>query len=187
MDTSSLGLGGQGCEGRSQESAVPKTTDMQRAVMARRRSSKNLLFEQASKHCNTTAFTTYMHHGTLFPNDLATTGHRSLISQLGLLKNAQQTAMDDMIETLTSRYIKGTPCNTIIYVRPTIKATDTTPDIAAHVDSDSDWAGCATTRQATAGFIIKQQPNSAAAHLTPEQQKHSTSATFTRSTQCQKD
>ena len=50
------------------------------------------------------------------------------------------------------RYIKGTQ-NYKLYVRPTVRAMDTTPDIDVFVDSD--WAGCSTTRKSTMGFVIK--------------------------------
>ena len=50
------------------------------------------------------------------------------------------------------RYIKGTQ-NYKLYVRPTVRAMDTTPDIDVFVDSD--WAGCSTTRKSTKGFVIK--------------------------------
>ena len=41
------------------------------------------------------------------------------------------------------------------YVRPTTKTptAEAVPDI--QVFADSDWAGCATTRKSTTGFLIK--------------------------------
>ena len=39
-----------------------------------------------------------------------------------------------------------------VYIRPTDKTTDITPDVGVYVDSD--W-GCATKRKSTTGFVIK--------------------------------
>ena len=50
------------------------------------------------------------------------------------------------------QYIKGTQ-RYKLYVRPTVQAMDTTPDIDVFVDSD--WAGCSTKRKLTTGFVIK--------------------------------
>ena len=50
------------------------------------------------------------------------------------------------------RYIKGTQ-HYKFYIRPTVNTTDINPDIGVYVDSD--WAGCATTRKSTTGFVIK--------------------------------
>ena len=50
------------------------------------------------------------------------------------------------------RYIKGTQ-HYKYYVRPTITATESVPDVGVYVDSD--WAGCSTTRKSTSGFVIK--------------------------------
>ena len=50
------------------------------------------------------------------------------------------------------RYIRGTQ-HYKFYIRPTAKTTGITPDVRASVDSD--WAGCATTRKSTTGFVIK--------------------------------
>ena len=50
------------------------------------------------------------------------------------------------------RYIKGTQ-HYKCYVRPTVTTTEITPDGGVYVDSD--WAGCATTRKSTTGFVIK--------------------------------
>ena len=50
------------------------------------------------------------------------------------------------------RYIKGTQ-HYRFYVRPAVRTVDTTPDLDVFVDSD--WAGCATTRKSTSGFVIK--------------------------------
>ena len=50
------------------------------------------------------------------------------------------------------RYMRGTQ-HYKYYVRPTVTATEITPDVGVYVDSD--WAGCATTRKSTTGFVIK--------------------------------
>ena len=50
------------------------------------------------------------------------------------------------------RYIRGTQ-HYKFYIRPTVKTSDITPDVDVYVDSD--WAGCATTRKSTSGFVIK--------------------------------
>ena len=50
------------------------------------------------------------------------------------------------------RYIRGTQ-HYKYYVRPTVTSTEITPDVGVYVDSD--WAGCATTRKSTTGFVIK--------------------------------
>ena len=52
------------------------------------------------------------------------------------------------------RYMKGTQ-HYKQYIRPTVKTStaEAVPDIQVFVDSD--WAGCATTRKSTTGFLIK--------------------------------
>ena len=39
------------------------------------------------------------------------------------------------------------------YIQPTVKTSDITPDVDVYINSD--WAGCATTRKSTSGFVIK--------------------------------
>ena len=55
-------------------------------------------------------------------------------------------------------YIKGTQ-HYKQYVRPTTKTptAEAVPDIQVFVDSD--WAGCATTRKSTTGFLISLRRN----------------------------
>ena len=50
------------------------------------------------------------------------------------------------------RYIRGTQ-HYKFYIRPRVKTSDITPDVDVYVDSD--WAGCATTRKSTSGFVVK--------------------------------
>ena len=66
----------------------------------------------------------------------------------------QPTTADQQKLKHLLRYIKGTQ-HYKQYVRPTTKTptAEATPDIQVFVDSD--WAGCATTRKSTTGFLIK--------------------------------
>ena len=66
----------------------------------------------------------------------------------------QPTTADQQKLKHLLRYIKGTQ-HYKQYVRPTTKTptAEAVPDIQVFVDSD--WAGCATTRKSTTGFLIK--------------------------------
>ena len=64
----------------------------------------------------------------------------------------QPTTLDQQKLKHLLRYIKGTQ-HYRFYVRPAVRTMDTTPDLDVFVDSD--WAGCATTRKSTSGFVIK--------------------------------
>ena len=66
----------------------------------------------------------------------------------------QPTTADQQKLKHLLRYIKGTQ-HYKQYVRPTTKTptAEAAPDIQVFVDSD--WAGCATTRKSTTGFLIK--------------------------------
>ena len=66
----------------------------------------------------------------------------------------QPTAADQQKLKHLLRHIKGTQ-HYKQYVRPTTKTptAEAVPDIQVFVDSD--WAGCATTRKLTTGFLIK--------------------------------
>ena len=63
----------------------------------------------------------------------------------------QPTTLDQQKLKNVLRYIKTQHYR--FYVRPSIRTMDTTPDLDVFVDSD--WAGCATTRKSTSGFVIK--------------------------------
>ena len=64
----------------------------------------------------------------------------------------QPTTLDQQKLKHLLRYIKRTQ-HYRFYVRPAVRTMDTTPDLDVFVDSD--WAGCATTRKSTSGFVIK--------------------------------
>ena len=66
----------------------------------------------------------------------------------------QPTTADQQKLKHLLRYIKGTQ-HYKQYIRPTAKTptAEAVPDIQVFVDSD--WAGCATTRKSTTGFLIK--------------------------------
>ena len=64
----------------------------------------------------------------------------------------QPTTLDQQKLKHLLKYIKGTQ-HYRFYVRPTVREMDTTPDLTVFVDSD--WAGCATTRKSTSGFVIR--------------------------------
>ena len=66
----------------------------------------------------------------------------------------QPTTADQQKLKHLLRYIKGTQ-HYKQYIRPTTKTptAEAVPDIEVFVDSD--WAGCATTRKSTTGFLVK--------------------------------
>ena len=64
----------------------------------------------------------------------------------------QPTTLDQQKLKHVLRYIKRTQ-HYRFYVRPAVRTMDTTAKLDVFVDSD--WAGCATTRKSTSGFVIK--------------------------------
>ena len=64
----------------------------------------------------------------------------------------QPTTLDQQKLKHLLRYLKGTQ-HYRLYARPIVRTIDSTPDLNIFVDSD--WAGCATTRKSTSGFVIK--------------------------------
>ena len=64
----------------------------------------------------------------------------------------QPTTLDQQKAKHFLTYMEGTQ-HYRFYVRPAVRTMDTTPDLDVFVDSD--WAGCATTRKSTSGFVIK--------------------------------
>jgi hypothetical protein len=64
----------------------------------------------------------------------------------------QPTTLDQQKLKHLLRYLKGTQ-HYRLYAIPIVRTIDSTPDLNIFVGSD--WAGCATTRKSTSGFVIK--------------------------------